>query len=87
MRIWVRVMVYFDDFEEDAIIAAVGDILDALDGGDDDTDEGGDCMTKGFILDAEDFEQKIKILIVGDFEDIPSYEFLHKAFAELGGNL
>lgn len=39
-------MEYLNDLIDDChIAAAVGDVLDAAEGGDDDADEGGDCMS------------------------------------------
>jgi len=44
-------------------------------------------MPQGLIFDSKYLEQKVKRVILSDFEYVTTYEFLDEIFAQLGSYL
>ena len=80
-------MIYFDDFKKNAVVAPISNVLNSFDGRNDHTDQGRNSMAKGLIFYVQNFQQKLKVFIVGDLKNIPANQLLHQTFPQLRGYL
>ena len=86
----IAVLLFFENFNyllDDNVIVSISDILDSSEGWNDNTNQRCNCVLERFVCHIKDFKQKLEVLILSDFKDVPSDELLNKAFSKLGSNL
>jgi hypothetical protein len=69
------------------IVVAIRNVLDSSQSGNNHTDERRNGMLERFIFHVKNFKQKLKILGLGNLENVSSDKLLNECFSELRRDL